>query len=183
MPYIKSADWCRIQQQLRKPESEDFSDLKLAIAEDAQNYSANDIANTLLNDVCVKLNCREEAFVMEKGESVRVQPFRLTDGTYKVVSRSMLTRILEETQIDAIAWQAESRDCEDIARDFVSRCVQLGINSVGRVCSWSGTHAFNIAIVQEGDGVEFVFIEPQTDEIITILEGKYDLSNALIIIS
>ena len=97
MPYIKSADWCRIQQQLRKPESEDFSDLKLAIAEDAQNYSANDIANTLLNDVCVKLNCREEAFVMEKGESVRVQPFRLTDGTYKVVSRSMLTRILEET--------------------------------------------------------------------------------------
>lgn len=161
----------------------DQSELMAAIAGDASEVDANTIANALLNKVCVPHNCREDAFVMEKGESVRVQPFRLTDSSYKVVSRSMLERILKETQIDAIVWQESDYDCEDIARKFVTRCVDLGINSVGRVMSWSGNHAFCVAVVKDGNGVDFVFLEPQTDQIVDVLEGKYDLNNALIIIS
>ena len=95
----------------------------------------------------------------------------------------MLTRILEETAVDAIQWQAEGYDCEDIARKFVTRCCDLGINSVGRVMAWSGSHAFCVAIVQDGASVDFVFVEPQTDQIVEKFEGMYDISDALIIIS
>lgn len=160
-----------------------FADLKAAIAKDVREVDANTIANALLNTICIPHNCREDVFIMEEGRSVRGQPFRFTDSTYKVMSRQMLQRVLQETQIDAVEWQQNSYDCEDIARKFVTRCVDLGINSVGRVMSWSGKHAFCVAIVQSGDGVDFVFLEPQTDQIVTRLEGNYDLSNALIVIS
>lgn len=190
MPYIKSSDWHDIQERLRKVSEsgntqlkETFTGLKRAIERDVKAFSQNEIANAMLNELCIKFGCRESAYVMEEGRSINVQPFRLTDGTYKVVSRNMLQRILRETKVDAIEWQSDSYDCEDIARKFATRCADLGINSVGRVMSWSGRHAFCIAVVQSGDGVAFEFIEPQTDEFIEVLEGKYDLSNALIVIS
>lgn len=161
----------------------DFSDLIEAISGDVKEVGANDVANMLLNDVCIKHNCREDVFIMEKGDNVRGQPFRLTDSTYKVVGDDMFDRILRETQVDAIQWQSNDYDCEDIARKFVTRCVDLGINSVGRVMSWSGGHAFCVAIIQDGKGVKPVFVEPQTDQIIESLTGKYSLDNALIVIA
>ena len=192
MPYVKVAEWREIQAKLASMKDtpppptfigEDHAGLKSDIAQDAVEVHADVIAQGLLEDVCIAKNCRENAFVMEEGKSVRTQPFRLTDSSYKVVSREMLKRILEETQVDAIKWQAEGYDCEDIARKFVTRCADLGVNSVGRVMSWSGKHAFCIAVVQLGTDIEFVFIEPQTDQIIDAGSGKYDLENALIVIS
>lgn len=161
----------------------DFADLKAAIAEEAVEIDTNKIANAFLNQVCIPFNCREDAFIMEKGESVRVQPFRFTDGSYKVVDRRMVDRILRETQVDAIEWEAEEYDCEDIARKFVTRCADLGLNSIGRVMSWSGGHAFCVAVVISGKDIDFLFIEPQTDQIVDVGKGKYSLDNALIVIS
>ena len=208
MPYIKAADWREIKEKLndfdklkqaaanqantlREPErtpaptpkQDNFAGLKEAIAQDAKEFDANTIAQALMNDVCFPLNCREEAFIMEEGRAVRAQPFRFTDGTYKVVSQEMLDQILKETQVDAIEWQSESYDCEDIARKFVTRCVDLGVNSIGRVMSWSGSHAFCIAVIRDGDAIKFVFIEPQTDQYVEAGAGKYSLENALIVIS
>lgn len=161
--------------------------LKVAIQSDVKAYDANTIAQALLHEVIApkdnRKQCRENVMVIENGETIPVQPFRLTDATYKVVSRQMLGRILEETAVDAIEWQAEGYDCEDIARKFVTRCCDLGINSVGRVMAWSGGHAFCVAVVQDGASVDFVFIEPQTDKIVEKFEGMYDISDALIIIS
>ena len=165
------------------PTAPDFAELKAAIEADAITVDANTIANMLLNDVCIKHDCRENVFIMEKGESVKGQPFRLTDSAYQVVSREMMQRILKETRVDAIEYEAQDFDCEDFARHLVSRAVSLGVNSWGRVFGWSGHHAFNIAIVQKGDGVEAVFIEAQTDQIVNVFDGKYNLSNALIVIS
>lgn len=165
---------------------EEFEEINNLIAQDAVEVGADVVAEALLNDVCVKHGCREKVFIMEKGDFVRAQPFRLTDSQYQVVSKQTIKQILDTTAVDKIDWEAEEYDCDDIARKLVTRCVDLGINSVGRVMSWSGKHAFCIAVVQGEDtetSIEFVFIEPQTDEIITSLEGKYDLSNALIIIS
>lgn len=161
--------------------------LKADIQANVKVYDANIIANTLLHEVIApkgnRNQSRESVMSMETGETLKVQPFRLTDATYKVVSRDMLQRILDETKVDTIEWQAEEYDCEDIARKFVTRCCDLGINSIGRVLAWSGQHAFCVAIVQDGPSVDFVFIEPQTDEIITEFTGNYDISNALIIIA
>lgn len=161
--------------------------LKADIQADIKVYDANTVAQAMLHEVIAPKNnrnqSRESVMSMETGETLKVQPFRLTDATYKVVSREMLDRIMAETAVDAIEWQAEDYDCEDIARKFVTKCCDLGINSVGRVMAWSGQHAFCVAVVQDGPSVDFVFIEPQTDEIITEFTGNYDISNALIIIA
>ena len=154
-----------------------------AINADLTEFSAKQVGQALLDKVCIPYGCREKVFIMEKGDSVRAQPFRLTDKYYKVLPIDRIQLVLDKTKVDEIEWEAEEYDCDDIARKLVTRCVDLGINSVGRIMSWSGEHAFCIAIVYDGDELDFVFIEPQTDEIITSLEGKYDLSNALIIIS
>ena len=192
MPYIKASEWKATQDKIAELEKQatqgnvvhdPFAGLRQAIDDDSEDVSSGEIANALLEQVCVGMDCRESAFIMEKGESVRTQPFRLTDGTYKVVTRETIERLVKETKVDEIEWTAEEYDCDDIARKFVTRCVDLGLNSVGRVMSWSGKHAFNIAVIREGNGIEFVFIEPQTDEFIEPGEGAYSLENALIIIS
>ena len=192
MPYIKASEWKATQDKIAELEKratagnvvhDPFAGLRQAIDDDSEDVSSADIGNALLNQVCVTMDCRETAFIMEKGESVRTQPFRLTDGTYKVVTRETIERLVKETKVDEIEWTAEEYDCDDIARKFVTRCVDLGLNSVGRVMSWSGKHAFNIAVIREGDGIEFVFIEPQTDEFVVAGVGNYSLENALIIIS
>ena len=173
--------------EAEKKQAEPTGNLEMDIQADVKAYAANTVAQALLHEVIApkdnREQCRENVMVIENGETISVQPFRLTDATYKVVSREMLQRILEETKVDAIQWQAEAYDCEDIARKFVTRCCDLGINSVGRVMAWSGGHAFCIAIVQDGASVDFVFIEPQTDTIIEKFEGMYDISDALIIIA
>ena len=192
MPYIKASEWKATQDKIAELEKratdgnvvhDPFAGLRQAIDDDSEDVSSADIGNALLNQVCVTMDCRETAFIMEKGESVRTQPFRLTDGTYKVVTRETIERLVKETKVNEIEWTAEEYDCDDIARKFVTRCVDLGLNSVGRVMSWSGKHAFNIAVIREGDGIEFVFIEPQTDEFVVAGVGNYSLENALIIIS
>ena len=191
MPYIKAREWADIQQKLAQgrsaaepPDADRFADLKRQIKRDAKVVKADIVANDLLNKVCIPFNCRESAFIMEKGESVRTQPFRLVDSEYNIVSLTTIGRVLKETKVDEIEWTSESYDCDDIARKFVTRCADLGLNSVGRVMSWSGGHAFCVAIVKTGGrDVDFVFIEPQTDEIIEPGKGKYSLENALIVIS
>lgn len=169
------------------PAPQAHEDLKAAIQADVKAYDANVVGQALLHQVIAprenRKQCRENVMVVESGETVSVQPFRFTDAVYKVVSRDMLKRIIDETKVDAIQWQSEDYDCEDIARKFVTRCCDLGINSVGRVMAWSGGHAFCVAIVQDGASVDFVFIEPQTDQIVTDFTGMYDISDALIIIA
>lgn len=167
----------------RQTNASDFSELSEAIRESVRDVDVSEVANLLLNKVCIPLNCREDAFIMETGETVRAQPFRTTDKIYSVPTFEMLQRVLRETQVDAIKWQRETMDCEKIARLFTTRCCDLGIDSVGRVCSWSGGHAFCVAIVFKGENLDVVFIEPQTDEIITELTGKYDLTNAFMLLS
>ena len=76
---------------------------------------------------------------------------------------------------------------------MVAEAHSYGLNSVGRVKSWSGGHAFNAAVVSVGDGdLELVFFEPQDqtkDKIVTEEEilgdenSKYSLENALVIIA
>ena len=193
MPYIKAKEWKQTQERLESlskqaPVAEvvtldPFSGLKQVIADDVKEVSAADMGNALLNQICIPYKCREDAFIMEEGKTVRVQPYRLTDSTYNVVSKAVIERLVSETKVDEIVWTAEEYDCDDIARKFVTRSVDLGLNSVGRVMSWSGGHAFCIAAVQDGDGVKFVFIEPQTDEFIEPGDGAYSLENALIIIA
>lgn len=145
--------------------------------------SAGDLANEILNQIVIPHNAREEVMVPETGERVKVQPFRLTDSEYKLPTKDELMAAIEKTKVDEMQYVAEAWDCEDFARRFVSKMHEEGIKTAGRITAWSGEHAFNIVAVQ-GDPVEFIFVEPQTDAIVApYSEDKYNIENCLIIIS
>ena len=191
MPYIKAAEWKQIQERLNNPpqviqapqKSDIDADLKKVIDENKKAFNVGELMHAMTYKVVVPLKCREDGFIMEKNESVRVQPFRFTDSRYQVLDRETLIHVLKETKIDAKKYEREGYDCEDFARKLVQRFVDLGVNSVGRVFSWSGEHCFNVACVYSGDDIEIVFLEAQTDAIIDKLEGNYNLDNALMIIA
>ena len=145
--------------------------------------SANDLGTEILNQIVIPQNAREAVMIPETGEMVKVQPFRLTDSQYKLPTKDEVLSAIEATKVDEIEYFAEEWDCEDFARRFVSKMHEQGIKTAGRVFAWSGKHAFNIVAVQ-GNPVDFVFVEPQTDEIVLpYSEEKYNIEDCLIIIS
>lgn len=172
-------------------------DLKAAIQADLKPYPATIVGNALMNQVALRNGntdfCRHEALVMETGKTKRVQPFVTTDATYDVLSREMFDRALKETHIDKIKWVAEEMDCEKIAREFVNIFAELGVtDSVGRIFAASGEHSFNVVLVQNGDTVVVLFVEPQTDEYVEPVsfnpetkkeKNKYNIYDALIVLS
>jgi len=181
--------------------------LKADIQADIKVYDAGVVGQALMNQVALRNGnndfCRHEAFVMRTGETTRVQPFVLTDALYDVPTEDMLKRVLATTDIDKIKWVAEKMDCEKIAREFVDACAELGLtDAVGRIFAASGNHAFIVALVQDGEDVKVVFIEPQNDEFVEpislkdkaaitayLSEGgdkdqlKYNIYNALMVVS
>lgn len=172
-------------------------DLKAAIQADLKSYPATIVGNALMNQVALRNGntdfCRHEALVMETGKTKRVQPFVTTDATYDVLSREMFDRVLKETHIDKIKWVAEEMDCEKIARAFVSIFADLGVtDSVGRIFAASGEHSFVVVLVQNGETVEVLFVEPQNDEYVEPVsydpktkneKNKYNIYDALIVLS
>ena len=58
----------------------DFTDLKKAIKEDLVQFGANDVANAMIKHPVVR-RCRENAFVMESGETRENTAFPL-DGRH-----------------------------------------------------------------------------------------------------
>lgn len=178
-------------------ETQPTGDLKVDIQNDLKSYSATIVGNALMNQVCLRNGntdfCRHEALVMETGKTKRVQPFVTTDATYEVLSREMFDRALKETEVDKIKWVAEEMDCEKIAREFVDVFAEIGVtDSVGRIFAASGEHAFNVVLVQNGESVDILFVEPQTDEYVEPVsfnpetqekQNKYNIYDALIVLS
>lgn len=161
-----------------------FTELRKAIESDVQVFNMRAVGRVMFQEVAIKHKSRLNAVVMEKpGVMQKVQPYSLTDITYKVVTKPTLARILKETQIDRKQYQADDWDCEDFARALVSQCNNLGINSVGRVGSNTSRHSFNIAIVREGKKLYVVFIEPQSDAFVEPNTGDYFIDDAWMIIS
>ena len=196
MPYIKSADWKHLQEKFKRLESvvdaaasetesskQDLSTLKKDVKDDILKVHTRDMNQVIIN-ACIQHNIRYEANVPETGKRHRVQPFELTDSVYNVISKPMLERVLKETDVDRAEYKPDDHDCEDFARELVSACHKLGLNSVGRVLSQTARHAFNIAVVHANKRtIEVVFIEPQNDQIVTPNSKGYELKDALLIIS
>ena len=154
------------------------------VAMDVCPFGAADVANAIMNHPKLK-HARELVMKPETGVMEKVQSFRFTDGTFMVPSRETFQRIVAETNIDEVEWVKEVSDCEDICLRFNAKSIELGINSCGRIMSWSGGHCFIIAIVRDDESLGFAFLEPQTDTFLTdeIGEGMYSLENCLIIIN
>ena len=169
-----------------EPESRFPDDLSLSelVSMDVRPFGAADVANAIMNHPKLR-DARELVMKPETGVMEKMQSFRFTDGTFMVPSRETFERLVSETKIDEVEWVKEVSDCEDICLRFNAKCIELGINSCGRVMSWDGGHCFIIAIVRDGDSLGFTFLEPQTDQFLTdeVGEGMYSLDNCLIIVN
>lgn len=167
------------------PLEEDAEDLEPELPEGT--ISGDALSEALLHQVIVPHDCREKVWSIDEGKWIEgLSPARFTDSEYKLPTHEELDEAVRITKVDEMAYVAEVWDCDDFARRFVSKMHDHGIKTAGRVKAWSGNHAFNIVAVQgdQGDPVEFIFVEPQTDQIVVpYSEDKYNISNALIIIS
>lgn len=160
-----------------------FSELRSAISEDASLFTAGDVMQAYLKHPEL-IKARETVWDMDSGKERKMQPVRLTDGNFKVLTKPMIEQVVAETKIDEVEWAADVSDCEDICLRFNSRCLELGFNSCGRVMSWAGQHCFIVFLYRdETNKLGFLFFEPQTDQFITEFVDNYSLENCLIVIN
>lgn len=158
------------------------AELQLIVDENKREFATQDLIIAFSKTI-LRMGCRENVFSPDKGTYDPQQPVRFPDSKYQLLPKDTLMQLLYGTNIDKIKYKKEVMDCDDFSRALVQRCSDFGINSMGYVFSWSGGHSFNVAAVyNDDDNIEFVFIESQTDRIITELTGQYDISNALMII-
>ena len=161
----------RLKRLLSQPiaDGTETAELRAAIQADMRNYAANDVYQFMY--------ATPEIITAKDPYGAQI-PFSCDDGQYFVVSRSMVERILRETKVDTISWVAEKRDCDDIAKYLSAlMAVQFRLNSFGVVRSYDGGHAFSFALVHGESGLGVMWIEPQTDEILTrqLGAGMYKL--------
>lgn len=171
MPYVKAAEWRRIQAILAISTSaqnaKKTAALRAAIQADVKEYDLNDVLSFLYS--------RDEI-------SKAIDPFgtgspvRYKDRSFFLVSRPTFEQVLRDTEVDTIEWIAEKSDCDDIAKYLSAlMAVRFGLNSFGVVTSFNGGHAFSFALIHERNGIDIVYFEPQTDQIITQFTGPYEL--------
>ena len=143
------------------------SALRAAIQADVKEYDLNDVLSFLYS--------RDE-ISKARDPFGQASPVRYKDRSYFLVSRPIFERALEETEVDTIEWIAEKSDCDDIAKYLSAlMAVRFRLNSFGVVTSFNGGHAFSFALIYEMNGIDIVYFEPQTDEIITQFTGPYEL--------
>ncbi len=108
---------------------------------------------------------------------------RYYDKVYFYPTMSDVTKIIEIDITDELEGEDERRDCDNFEQIFLTEIGKnYGLNFVGTVegilnNNEDDGHAWNILLIDTGNGPDLYFLEPQTDEIVkvgaeTILNGK-----------
>lgn len=78
-----------------------------------------------------------------------------------------------------LPYRPQRFDCENFAAAFRTLAAFVGgVNTIGVVYDWSSDHAYNVIVDADGN---VDFYEPQSDEIVEIGQGSYQLDDALIV--
>lgn len=88
------------------------------------------------------------------------------DREYAALTQDQAQRILDETRVDDVVWQAEKTDCDNIARYMASRVAILyGLNSVAVVDAIDEGHSYCAFLLHDEAGKVYLRgFEPQTDQ-------------------
>ena len=83
------------------------------------------------------------------------------DGEYYTCSKEDIQKIVDEDQTNRNEYKEAEYDCENFAFSFMANAQkEYGITTIGLVIDWSGGHAYNIFVYEDGS-VELY--EPQSD--------------------
>ena len=101
-----------------------------------------------------------------------------SDSNIVAISEKSLTRFLSSDPLDKEIYVKDTGgrnyDCENFSESLRSAMqLQYGINGMGVI--WGNQHAFNFCVVVGEECPKIIFIEPQTDAIITELAGQYSV--------
>ena len=97
------------------------------------------------------------------------------DGTFRALPGEVWLRVLTASHVDRDAYVAEWYDCGDFAMAAkVDIARRWGVNGVVVVIDHSGRHAYTALLVVASDGrLSWLFVEPQTDAVVTLGAGQY----------
>jgi len=103
--------------------------------------------------------------------------FDYLDGTYFAPDPDDIDLIINVASITRLLpYRPERYDCENFAGfAWTLSALVLGINTVGLVVDYSGSHAYNVVVDAEGNAHWF---EPQTGKRVQIGEENFPLENA-----
>ena len=84
------------------------------------------------------------------------------DNKYLVTNQADMKKIIDWDWTDNRKYVAEKYDCDNFAFSFKAMVDRkFGVNNVGLVIDYSGGHAYNIIVFNDGTGKLF---EPQSDK-------------------
>ena len=180
MPYVKAAEWKRVQKLLNQPPQSisPYFDVLLGTWRPDPD---------LVNRVCESMETRPIEDVLDAvlktpiaySQYYGAQGWVAVDSTVRLTTLPLAEEIIKDTPVEILEWIAERQDCDDISEIFESICrLFYGVN-VRRVLSFSSGHAFigwpllvpevhhhdDSDRATSGNGtVEWRFLEPQTDQ-------------------
>ena len=84
------------------------------------------------------------------------------DATYYTTSTKGMQTIIEHNDVEDRKYTESTYDCENFALSFMASSQrEFGVTTIGTVIDWSGGHAYNILVYEDG---KVKLFEPQSDE-------------------
>ena len=144
-------------------------------------FEAPTIASTEQNGYFVRSNITQFGleYATKKGLTYGMEIFAL-DNKYQVTTQKDMKKIIDCDWTDNKKYVAEKYDCDNFAFSFKAMVDRrFGVNNVGLVIDYSGGHAYNIIVFNDGSVRLF---EPQTDRWARVGTGQYKFEEGKILI-
>ena len=116
------------------------------------------------------------SIVKDVADSGGLQGWLRLDNNYYAVDMETFKKIVEWDWTDTRKYIADTFDCDKFAMYFKARvAIDFGVNAVGIVLDYSSSHAYNIVILKDQQGVKWYLYEPQNDSIFTYRQRNQNL--------
>ena len=134
----------------------DKRSLRRLIAKTAKIFSAQEVA---------------EAWQLSMGKRLSAE---FVDRQYTAVPYHVWEQILQDSNVSNRKYVSERSDCDDFAYALRGTVpLNLNVNGIGVVLDISGRHAYNAVLSMSGEALYIAFVEPQTDQFVTLGDGMY----------
>lgn len=117
----------------------------------------------LIKQTAVQVRSREVISAVYDSGLRRLRPM-LLDATFTALPMSTWQAILKWSDVDRVRYVASRRDCDNFALALSGQVsLRLAVNGCGVVVDYSGCHAYCCLLVADGDDLQVVLCEPQSD--------------------
>ena len=121
-----------------------------------------------------------QALLLALGREYSLFGGQMRDSHIVAPTREKFTEWLGSNVVSKLSYTGDyggrNWDCDDFAEALrVDMSREHGLNCV--IVVWGDKHAFNAVVLAGDNGPEIVFVEPQTDGLVTELTGSYSVAN------